>query len=84
MRRPEESLDSDEALAGAARQGDSAALERLLIRHESTALRLLRSFGVPAADREDVAQEITEELTPRDFAPRPRLRVWRIRLSDAR
>ena len=30
------------------------------------------------------AQEITEELTPRDFAPRPRLRVWRIRLSDAR
>jgi 23S rRNA (guanine2445-N2)-methyltransferase / 23S rRNA (guanine2069-N7)-methyltransferase len=30
------------------------------------------------------AQELTEELTPRDFAPRPRLRVWRIRLSDAR
>ena len=30
------------------------------------------------------AQEITEELTPRDFAPRPRLRVWRIRLSDGR
>ena len=29
-------------------------------------------------------QEITDETTARDFASRPHLRVWRIRLSDAR
>jgi RNA polymerase sigma-70 factor (ECF subfamily) len=56
--RPEESLDSDEALAAAARAGDSAAFERLLRRHERPVLALLRSLGVPPADREDVAQDI--------------------------
>ena len=29
-------------------------------------------------------REITEDLTPLDFVPRPHLRVWRIGLSDAR
>jgi hypothetical protein len=29
-------------------------------------------------------REITDEMTARDFASRPHLRVWRIRLSDAR
>jgi 23S rRNA (guanine2445-N2)-methyltransferase / 23S rRNA (guanine2069-N7)-methyltransferase len=30
------------------------------------------------------AEEITEDVTPRDFASRPSLRAWRIGLSDAR
>jgi RNA polymerase sigma factor (sigma-70 family) len=58
LRRREESRVSDETLAAAAREGESAAFDRLLRRHEGPVLALLRSLGVPPADREDVAQEI--------------------------
>lgn len=49
---------SDEELVAAAREGDVRALEGLLLRHEPRVLRVLRLLGVPAADREDVAQEV--------------------------
>jgi RNA polymerase sigma-70 factor (ECF subfamily) len=48
----------DESLVAAAREGDEAAFERLLSRHEGRVLRVLRLLGVPDSDREDVAQEI--------------------------
>ena len=48
----------DDELVRAARDGDAAALERLLRRHEGTVLRVLRLLGVDAGDREDVAQEV--------------------------
>ncbi len=48
----------DEALVAAAKEGDSAAFEGLLREHEAEVLRVARLLGVPAADREDVAQEV--------------------------
>lgn len=48
----------DEALVGAALEGNARAFEILLRRHEGRVLRLLRLLGVPESDREDVAQEI--------------------------
>lgn len=49
---------SDDALVAQARRGESSAFELLLHRHESRVLRLLRLMGVPAQDREDVAQDV--------------------------
>ena len=49
---------SDEALAGAARDGDVRALEILILRHESRVLRVLRFLGVARDDREDLAQDV--------------------------
>jgi RNA polymerase sigma-70 factor (ECF subfamily) len=49
---------SDRALVQAARQGQVRALERLLDRHQSRVLRILRYLGIPGQDREDVAQEV--------------------------
>jgi RNA polymerase sigma-70 factor (ECF subfamily) len=42
----------------AAQEGDVRAFEALLSAHESKVLRVLRYLGVPASDREDVAQEV--------------------------
>ena len=58
MDRPESPTPTDEALALEARQGDEQAFGRLLRRHEGRVLRVLRLLGVPAADREDVAQDV--------------------------
>jgi len=49
---------SDEALVEAARSGRVQAFETLLDRHQGRVLRILRFLGIPAQDREDVAQEI--------------------------
>lgn len=49
---------ADEALAEAAQGGSVRALEALLDRHEAKVLRVLGFLGVPAQEREDVAQEI--------------------------
>jgi RNA polymerase sigma-70 factor (ECF subfamily) len=49
---------SDRALVRAARRGEVRALEQLLDRHQARVLRILRFLGIPAQDREDVAQEI--------------------------
>ena len=49
---------SDETLARAAQEGEVRALEALLERHQAKVLRVLGFLGVPAQDREDVAQEI--------------------------
>ena len=49
---------TDEALVAEARHGDQKAFAQLLERHEGRVLRVLRLLGVPADDREDVAQEV--------------------------
>jgi RNA polymerase sigma-70 factor (ECF subfamily) len=49
---------ADDALVVAALAGDARAFDTLLTRHESSVLRVLRLLGVPARDREDVAQEV--------------------------
>lgn len=49
---------SDEALAALAARGDRAAMDALLRRNEGRVLRVLRLMGVPAEDREDVAQDV--------------------------
>jgi RNA polymerase sigma-70 factor (ECF subfamily) len=49
---------SERELVEAARDGQVRALEQLLDRHQGRVLRILRFLGVPAQDREDVAQEV--------------------------
>jgi RNA polymerase sigma-70 factor (ECF subfamily) len=49
---------SDEDLVRQAGEGNVRALETLLDRHQSRVLRVLRLVGIPAQDREDVAQEV--------------------------
>jgi len=49
---------TDEALVAAAADGDARAFQTLMDRHEGRVLRVLRLMGVPAQDREDVAQEV--------------------------
>jgi RNA polymerase sigma-70 factor (ECF subfamily) len=58
VERSGEPNGGDEALVAAAKEGDSAAFEGLLRNHEADVLRVVRLLGIPAADREDVAQEI--------------------------
>lgn len=53
---PDARIDAD--LIAAAASGSDDALDRLLRRHESSVLRLVRLLGVARDDREDVAQEI--------------------------
>ena len=53
-----EEREEDERLIGLALDGDRAALEALLVRHEAPVLRVLRLLGVPRDDREDVAQDV--------------------------
>jgi len=55
---PEDRENEDDRLVGAAQDGDVRAFEALLLRHEGMVLRLVRFLGVPAPDREDVAQEV--------------------------
>jgi RNA polymerase sigma-70 factor (ECF subfamily) len=55
---PERPEASDDELILAAVRGEVRAFETLLGRHESKVLRVLRLLGVPAQDREDIAQEV--------------------------
>lgn len=48
----------DDRLVAAARDGDVRSLEVLLDRHQARILRVLGLMGVPAQDRDDVAQEV--------------------------
>ena len=48
----------DDQLVRAALAGEERSFEVLLQRHEPAVLRVLRLLGVPAPDREDVAQEV--------------------------
>ena len=48
----------DAELAARAVDGDVRALDELIDLHESRVLRVLRLMGVPAQEREDVAQEV--------------------------
>ena len=48
---------SDDALVAAALEGNARAFETLVERHAARVSRVLRLLGVPAADREDVAQD---------------------------
>jgi RNA polymerase sigma-70 factor (ECF subfamily) len=49
---------TDDELVAAVRAGDERAFGELLLRHESPVLRILRLLGVPASDREDLAQDV--------------------------
>ena len=53
---------SEDSLIAAAQGGSVRAFEALLAAHEAKVLRVLRFLGVPAADREDVAQEVFVRL----------------------
>jgi RNA polymerase sigma-70 factor, ECF subfamily len=56
---------TDEALAARARQGDSAALQRLLERHHETAFRFSYRLLGSRAVAQDVAQEICMRIVER-------------------
>ncbi len=57
-RAPDTDSLTDDALVARARAGEVRALDHLLERHQGRVLRVLRLLGVPAQDREDVAQEV--------------------------
>ncbi len=55
-RAPSDDETQEPSLIEAARGGNARAFEELLRRHEARVFRVLRLLGVPASDREDVAQ----------------------------
>ena len=57
-RAPSEDETPEPSLIEAARAGNARAFEELLRRHEVRVFRVLRLLGVPASDREDVAQNV--------------------------
>jgi len=57
-RAPSDDEAQEPSLIEAARGGDARAFEELLRRHEARVFRVLRLLGVPASDREDVAQNV--------------------------
>jgi RNA polymerase sigma-70 factor (ECF subfamily) len=57
-RAPSDDEANEPSLIEAARGGNARALEELLRRHEARVFRVLRLLGVPATDREDVAQNV--------------------------
>lgn len=50
--------DHDQELVRRAQAGEVRAFEALLDRHQGRVLRMLAALGVPAIDRDDIAQEI--------------------------
>lgn len=82
--RPDDPSDvTDESLAASAREGDVRAFETLLGRHETRVLRLLRLLGIPADDREDVAQEVFVRVFRhlRGFRPGFAFGAWIYRIT---
>ena len=57
-RAPSDDDALEPSLIEAARGGDARAFEELLTRHETRVFRVLRLLGVPASDRDDVAQNV--------------------------
>jgi RNA polymerase sigma-70 factor (ECF subfamily) len=57
-RAPSDKDAEEPSLIEAARSGDARAFEELLRRHEARVFRVLRLLGVPASDRDDVAQNV--------------------------
>ena len=57
-RAPSDDDGTEPSLIEAAREGDARAFEALLKRHEARVFRVLRLLGVPASDRDDVAQNV--------------------------
>ena len=57
-RAPSDDEAQEPSLIEAARGGDARAFEDLLRRHEARVFRVLRLLGVPASDRDDVAQNV--------------------------
>jgi RNA polymerase sigma-70 factor (ECF subfamily) len=57
-RAPSDEETPEPSLIEAARGGNARAFEELLGRHEARVFRVLRLLGVPASDREDVAQNV--------------------------
>ncbi len=73
----------DGELIAAAAAGNDEALDRLLRRHESSVLRLVRLLGVGPDDREDVAQEILVRVFRHlgTFKPGRSFRGWLYRIA---
>jgi RNA polymerase sigma-70 factor (ECF subfamily) len=78
---PDPRIDGE--LIAAAVAGSDEALDRLLRRHESAVLRLVRLLGVASGDREDVAQEILVRVFRHlgTFKPGRSFRGWLYRIS---
>ena len=73
----------DDDLIAAAVGGSDDAFDRLLRRHESAVLRLVRLLGVAPADRDDVAQEILVRVFRHlgTFKPGRSFRGWLYRIA---
>lgn len=83
MTSPPPTDPSDESLVAAARDGKVRALETLLDRHQAKVLRVLRFLGVPAQDREDVAQEVFVRVFRhlKGFRPGQEFGAWLYRVT---
>jgi 23S rRNA (guanine2445-N2)-methyltransferase / 23S rRNA (guanine2069-N7)-methyltransferase len=69
------------------RPGEFATRAARLLEAGGAMLLVSRTKGYepfPERERTLSVLELTDELTPLDFAPRPHMRVWRIELSGAR
>ena len=78
---PDQRIDGQ--LIAAAVAGSDDALDRLLRRHESALLRLVRLLGVAPDDREDVAQEVLVRVFRHlgTFKPGRSFRGWLYRIT---
>lgn len=74
---------TDEDLARAAQRGEVRALEALLDRHQAKVLRVLGFLGVPAQDREDVAQDVFLRVFRHlgGYRPRQAFGAWLYRVT---
>lgn len=78
--------EEDRALLRAARSGDEAALERLLIRHGEALYRLCLGILPEPSDAEDAVQEVFLRLLrtlsrPDAFQGRSTVRTWLFRIA---
>jgi RNA polymerase sigma-70 factor (ECF subfamily) len=74
---------TDETLARAAQRGEVRALEALIDRHQAKVLRVLGFLGVPAQDREDVAQDVFVRVFRHlaGYRPRQAFGAWLYRVT---
>lgn len=75
--------DPDRELIEAARDGQVRAMEVLLDRNQARVLRVLLLLGVPAQDREDVAQEVFVRVFRhlKGFRPDRSFAAWLYRVT---
>ena len=75
--------DSDEALVGAAKRGDTQAFETLVLRHEQRVLAVAQRITNNREDAEDVAQESLHKAFVHlgDFQEKSRFSTWLTRIA---